>query len=232
MKKLRQLAICLLLSGIVLCACDNSLEVLKNLNEGPSFLFNGQAIDLLEDSIKFNLGGYGIPVIVSDVNDNIASLEYKVTNGSGVITKDGGTLGGNQIPLKDFNKSDLVFEPGGIGFHRVELMAIDDFGETASMALEVHVFYNINPVARVEIIKPPNTGPFEREIDASQSIDGDQEYGGGIVLYEYIFLGIRVETDKSKQTVIFPDNGSYQIVVRVKDNDGVWSDQVSLQVII
>ena len=105
--------------------------------------------------------------------------------------------------------------------------AVDDFGKSATLDIDLRAFDNLVPVASFVANHPQGAGPFERLVDASASVDGDQNFGGWITKYEYSFLGVVRATSYNTQTVIFPSSGVYNIVVRVKDHDGVWGEPIS-----
>jgi len=70
--------------------------------------------------------------------------------------------------------------------------------------------------------------PLEYIIDASESFDRDQKFGGGITGYEYTFLGKTILIEDSSIPVVFPAADNYDISVRVMDNDSQFGEVVTI----
>ncbi len=64
-------------------------------------------------------------------------------------------------------------------------------------------------------------------VDASASYDKDARFNGKISEYEYTLANYRFSSPLSKIRYVFGSSGQKQIRVRVKDNSGDWSNQVS-----
>lgn len=212
--------------------CDNSDDILKDLNVTPQFLVDGEPVTLLRDSLKFSQLGYDVVAILSDSNSNISVYEYEITQGAGNIFANGVLQQTNDLPVSNLENLGLQYRPNSVGRNRIALTATDAFGESAGLTIELDVFSNLPPVAIAVANTPDFGGANERVIDASQSFDQDAKFGGGLIAYEFVFLGKVVEIPESSQAVIFPEEGNYQVIVRVKDNDNVWSQPLGVNVSI
>ena len=212
--------------ALVAISCDLRTNTIEDLNQPPYFSFQEQVVTSLVDSMKSTRGDYFFPVEIRDPNGNLTLLQFENIQGAGQFLVDLVPVE-NEVSVKSDNP-DLRFGPSFDGKHVLQITAVDAFGQKAQLTVDLTAFDNIGPVAMFEIVDPPNTGPFERLIDASKSSDRDENFGGGIDQYEYTFLGIVVPSNDDTQTVIFPSTGTYQVIVRVQDNDGIWSDPVAM----
>ena len=69
-------------------------------------------------------------------------------------------------------------------------------------------------------------------MDASASYDKDARFNGKIVEYKYTLANYKFSSPLSKIRYVFGSGGQKQIRVRVKDNTGDWSGQVSEYVVL
>jgi hypothetical protein len=111
-------------------------------------------------------------------------------------------------------------------------MAKDSFNEEAKFSILFTVFRNIAPVALFSVKKIGVSSPYEYEVDASASYDKDARFNGKIVEYEYTLANYKFSSTLSKVRYVFGSAGQKQIRVRVKDNSGDWSNQVSEYVVL
>ena len=111
-------------------------------------------------------------------------------------------------------------------------MAKDSFNEEARFSISFTVFRNIAPVAFFTIKKIGVSSPYEYEVDASASYDKDARFKGKVVEYEYTLANYKFSSPLSKVRYVFGSAGQKQIRVRVKDNSGYWSTQVSEYVVL
>ena len=205
---------------MVWAACDSRQDSIDSLNDAPHFAVDGDIITSLIDSLKTSQGMYRVNADFIDINDNLSEIRFDVLSGNGSFFI-GSTPIKNSVAISN-TAVNIGYDPSSLGNHIIELTLVDAFEETAVLTIELSVFENL-----IEVSRPENAGPFERLVDASGSFDDDSNFGGNITRYEYTFLGKTIEVNKNKQTIIFPSQGTYQIIVRVKDNDNVWSVPVA-----
>ena len=205
--------------------CDGSEEFIKRLNDPPYFLLDGDRVVFLEDSAKLDVN-YEMPVVM-DPNENLSRLIF---DGQGsIFVNERETASVLEVDGSNLN---LRYKPNNSGLKSLKITVFDDFNSKADLRVDLTVFDNFRPLALFTVEHPDTGGLFERVINASVSKDPDLKFGGGIEEYEYTFLGIKRKTGDPTQTIIFPKSGTYQIILRVKDNDGAWSDSFSKNVII
>lgn len=210
-------------------SCDSRKDSLEAFNEAPLFTDGDETVMSLTDSLKLSQGVYILSVDALDPNNNLMSVTFDQILGSGQFVINGNNI---ETGITEFNEviNQLGYDPINDGKHEAVITLTDQFGLSASLDFDLVAFDNLPPVAIVVIENPSGVGPFERLINASDSFDNDSRFGGRIVEYEYSFLGIIHNTDDDRQTVIFPLSGNYQIIVRVLDNDGVWSSPVAMSI--
>ncbi|MEP2469931.1 hypothetical protein [Ekhidna sp.] len=214
---------------VVLIGCDSFEDRITEINSSPFFTVEGDTIMSLSDSLKITRGNYSFSVELNDAEGNLKSLAVTGGSSQGELRVNGSAVNGS-IEIKEL--SSMTYSSSASGKQEFAIEASDEFGESTSLEVELTAFSNLLPVAVVQIVDPVIGSEFERLIDASGSFDQDARFGGDITKYEYTFLGTTVEISESSQTAIFPSAGTYQILVRVQDNDGEWSDLISIPVVL
>lgn len=219
-----------LLSAMILSACDNRTELIDTFNDSPYFLSNGDTITTLRDSVKMSRGRYEFNMQLIDPNENLVTLSLNSTS-AGRFYLNGAILNKEVIDVSG-QSLRLSYEALSAGSHSLTIIMKDEFDESATLDVTLTAFSNLVPVVDFDVVQPDGASNLERLIDASNSVDMDKSFGGGIIEYEYSFLGKVVTSDDETQTVFFPSDGVYNVVVRVRDNDDVWSEPVSRNVTI
>jgi hypothetical protein len=223
------------LISLFFAGCGQTLEGLENLNQRPSINFTISENAVLRDSIKLSLKNsqekYTVRLSVFDENNNIREIRYQQELGAGTLLQNGDTIEGNEIEI---NNAFLEFEyyPSVLGLHRYSLTIEDNFDERSSIALELVAFNNISPVARMQVSRIGQRDPREYAIDGIESFDRDENFGGGIVEYEFQYLGKIIRRLQPRIEVIFPEDNTYTVKVRVRDNDQAWSALVEETIVI
>jgi hypothetical protein len=146
-------------------------------------------------------------------------LSYKVLTGNYTVT---------------IHDSYIEVRSSREGTGTIEFTGTSDLGKTGKLTMELRTFRNLRPVCKAIVIPTfdePNQY-IDIEINASDSYDKDRRYGGYIVEYKYTIDGIDdpTITDKSRITQVLRSTGRRNIVVSCKDNDGDWSDDISISV--
>ena len=199
-------------------SCDSREDYFIDVNKAPtlSLVRNGVALEgnTLSDSLKI-----GVPV----------SLQYFIRDEEKIILN----------VSQEQPKSTFVVGPELISFtgttegqNIFSLSAKDSFNEEAKFSITFTVFRNIAPVAQFTVKKIGVSSPYEYEVDASASYDKDAMFNGEITEYEYTLANYKFSSPLSKVRYVFGSAGQKQIRVRVKDNNGDWSTQVSQYVVL
>lgn len=126
----------------------------------------------------------------------------------------------------DFSNSDsiLIIECKNIGNTSFSLDVTDSYGLTTSAHFDVNVIVNVTPGAFFTAWNSRGLDPHEITINASESRDWQEKWGGMIVLYEYYLNGqLLTQTDKNEIKYIVPEAGNYKVDVKVMDNENLWS---------
>lgn len=132
-----------------------------------------------------------------------------------------------QVGEKEFS---LVIKREGVA--RGVVVGRDIYGRESRIGFSVTAFANKPPLAKCEVTKVGYLGQYEICIDMSSSKDGDAEFGGELVMYEYTITSsdgnvYNIQTELSKISYIFAAGGLEKVQCRVCDSDGVWSDWIS-----
>lgn len=204
----------------VFCSCDhrdywfdNDLPpVISVSRDGRSFSCGG----FLTDSVKvgspvhyrYSCTDTHIyePEVFFDVSES--SFEYEITD------------------------DELIFNVRRECVASGSIVGRDIYGKIVSVGFSVTAFNNRPPVARCAVTKVSNLGQYEVLIDMAESFDGDAEFGGKLVMYEYTVISsdgnvYNVQTELPAISYIFRTGGLEKVQCRVCDSDGVWSDWVS-----
>jgi hypothetical protein len=207
--------------SLLIASCDNTEDPFKDDNKAPEITvkkhLGTEFEEQFTDSLKLITGLY--------------TFEYKIDDEetlSANITCD------NETSEVTINDSEITLKPTETGNNKIDISSVDGFGVKTNTTVNIVIFDNLPPVAKVKVVESDAIlSPLQRKIDASMSFDKDEKFGGKIDEYEF-----RIENETTTRTPdnhinkIFAQNGSYRIKVRVKDNDGVWSDTVTIRAII
>tara|TARA_Y100001949_G_C15853484_1_gene271707 strand:+ start:110 stop:679 length:570 start_codon:yes stop_codon:yes gene_type:complete len=181
---------------------------------------------MTRDSIKLanGKGQYPVEISIQDRDNNLKSISFEILSGQGNLFQNG--ISTDEIQLDKVENLSLSYSPNRTGTHILSFNAEDAFDQSSSNKLELYVFDNFLPIAQFDLVKPEvQHDPLEYQIDASSSYDFDVKFGGVIVAYEFTLLGKIVVLTENQIGIIFPETGTYDIGVRVKDNDGAWSQK-------
>ena len=201
---------------LLLASCDNRKDFLTDLNKDPDLKIRKYATDkafstIVIDSFKLENKKYDCEISYSDErNENVVmTSNYNQGSGSAQIFK---------------NENRVSVLPTSDGLQDISVLATDQFGKTSSCTIKLTAFYNMLPLAFVNIVQTDLNTKYEVNIDASKSYDRDEKFGGKVVTYEYrVGSTYLVTTAFNNINYIFPAPGSYDVYVRVQDNDGAWS---------
>ena len=221
---------------LALLGCDQTQDFIHTLNERPTINFmDGGDEPIVQDSIKLGLKisqeKYPVRLRVYDANNNIREVIYIQLVGIGVLVQGSDTVVGNNIAI---STDILQFEyyPRNLGLHKMRLTVIDNFGQSNSVTLELMAFENLPPEAAFKVSKVGQRSPLEYKIDASESFDRDERFGGGISEYEFGVQGKIFNVLEGVLFHIFPKEGVYAVSVRVRDNDGSWSTKKEVDLVV
>jgi hypothetical protein len=219
MKRLKFCIVLFVLAGqFFFSSCDNREDYFVDVNKAPflTLIKNGVTLEgnALSDSLKIGV---------------TLSLKYFIHDEEKIILQVS-----QEQPKSTFEVgTELISFTGTTeGQNNFSLSAKDSFNEEAKFSLTFTVFRNIAPVAQFAVKKIGVSSPYEYEVDASASYDKDARFSGKITEYEYTLANYKFSSPLSKVRYVFGSAGQKQIRVRVKDNSGDWSTQVSQYVVL
>lgn len=199
-------------------SCDNRTDYFIDFNKAPVLTLIKNGVELpgstLSDSLKI-----GQPLSLHYSIEDEENLRIQVVQEGKQSTME---VGSEQI----------CFTGTSEGQDLVTLIAKDSFGEAAKFSITFAVFRNIAPVARFTVKKIGVSSSYEYEVDASGSYDKDARFSGKITEYEYTLGNYKFSSPLSKIRYVFGSGGQKQIRVRVKDNSGDWSSQMSEYIVL
>jgi len=221
---------------LIMCSflgCDQgTADYIEELNNAPLInLGNGSEKPVVSDSIKVNLDFkndpdfYQIKLSVTDENNNLSRIEYTQLEGIGVLLQEGDTLRNNSIAVNSDDQLKFEYYPQNYGNHTFLLTAFDAFETSSSARIELVSFENLPPVAVFDVSRIGQLSPFHYKIDASESYDRDERFGGRIVEYQYTILDRKFELLTDEMEFIFPSEGTYRVFVRVRDTNDALSEK-------
>lgn len=219
---MKAIKICLvfffLAAQLFLSSCDNRKDYFIEVNKTPTITLVKNGVQLTGNSLADSLK-IGEPFSLNYFISDEEKIRIQVTQVQQQSTVDIG--------------SELIRFTGVTeGQDQVTLMAKDSFNKEAKFSISFTVFRNIAPVALFSVKKIGVSSPYEYEVDASASYDKDARFSGKITEYEYTLANYKFSSPLSKVRYVFGSAGQKQIRVRVKDNSGDWSSQVSQYVVL
>lgn len=209
----------ILFAAIAMCSCNETYDPFEGDNRAPEIRtrspYQSQYSFFTEDSVKI---GHTYELQVSIEDEGRVEVSTHCTNPDWTSAYDGETFS---------------VTPSGGGETDIIVRATDVYLESISARIHIVCFDNIAPVAKASCDVIAILTPYERMINASESFDPDQKYGGGIEAYEFTIGGIQTAiNDDGYIYHVFPESGKYRIKVRVRDNDGVWSKDYYFDAVI
>ena len=219
---MKPLNICLVLFAMAtkmfFYSCDNRKDYFIDVNKAPSLTLVKNGVELtgstFADSLKI-----GEPL----------SFHYVITDEEKIKIQ---VVQQQQSNIVEASSESISFTGVTEGQNIVSLSAKDYFGEEATFSITFTVFRNLAPVALFKAKKIGVSSHYEYEVDASGSYDKDARFNGKIVEYEYTLANYKFSSPLNKVRYVFGSAGQKQIRVRVKDNSGDWSAQVSEYVVL
>lgn len=228
--------IAILLLGLFFFSCDTRPDVLLNTNETPTSKIkslntwskssNKQNNTVIFDTVKL---GYDYSLGHTNTHENtdvIISILY--TNPT-TIKHQGNTLFTNEITTDDLYNI-FSFSPLTLGDNNYKIKTEDYLKKSSTTELNLYCFNNKFPVADFTI-NQINSLNKTYEFDGSNSFDSDANYGGQVIEYEFIIkLNTSIIHNSTSTSPIltftFSTVGTYEILLRVKDNNNTWSNTI------
>lgn len=194
----------------LLISCDEPKDYFYSNNSAPEVLLKTAAgySPELSDLHKLSPGENYRCIFKYTDDQGYESLEVDFISGSG-----------------SWQSEDSLFYylPDTTGQHNLILHFSDPYAKQTSCKISLDVFWNLKPVAAFEY----SISNKILTIDASESYDQDEEFGGRIVDYKFVLDGNKFYL----QTPEFIQNIDTEIIhiikLQVRDNDGEWSSLVS-----
>lgn len=222
---------------LVLNACNNNNSGLTGEEAtpydglAPVIKVGNDAFDL-RDTMKFTVQQeYVFSFTIEDDQTERILKVNKLQNG--LLFFQGKIMNDAETNISGIQSGQITFRALQPGLFNFNVSVEDPQGLSSSIVIELNVLDNMLPVARMQITQTAEVSPYQIAVDAAQSYDQDERWGGQVKAYEFtVDEFYSTETIRPKLEYIFPEVGTYRIVLRVKDNDDEWSEALTRQVSI
>jgi hypothetical protein len=201
-------------SIVILLSCEEPKDFFSDNNSNP------------EIYIKSESGGY-ISEISADLklsNNNHYKCTFKYIDDQEYADTIINLIEGKgKWKIED---SIFYYFPESSGNHSIELTFSDPYKATTSCKINLNVFWNLKPVAVLRCSVNENV----LNIDASQSYDQDEKFGGKITAYRFILDDYPFILTKPVFLQYTDNKFIRNVKLQVRDNNDEWSDIVSQNV--
>ena len=195
---------------LVTTSCDDLKDYSQDINVPPSLKvqkIGEQAyVSAFSDSDKIIQGvPYNFKYRIS--YNRPLPLEYEFTKGQGTV-------------LVNPQDSTVSFTPVTSEEVALKVYVTDNYHNRAFAMVNLVLFYNLPPIASFSYTVKDNV----LTVSADGSYDKDKKWGGHVTGYEYCLNGIRTFSDNGLFIQEMEPNKSYQLTLRVRDNENTWSE--------
>lgn len=228
MNKCISLICCGLAFIIFMCQCDDTEDFFLKANDRPQATFTLLENDIthLYDSIKWGAQYlYEQPITIRDGNQNLKAVRFSLTSGQGEVLSNGWQEKELQPAIMGGRDGIYAFSylPRQLGYHEIQILALDELLEADTLTLSLQVFDNLPPTAHLSIAPLRIVNRYEYRIDGSGSHDQDERFGGHIVKYQFQINSTVIERYEPQFKYVFGTEQIVTISLRVQDNNGTWS---------
>jgi hypothetical protein len=207
--------------AILIISCNNRDDYFYNITSGPVLeVYNPVSQSLttgnFSDSAKIGVMYSTNFTMSAQTSASVTANELQGSDSLGVT--------GDKIYIM----------PKSEGLSKIAITATDKLSKTSSVNLDLTVFRNLLPIVVFTATQVQGgLSPYEINIDASQSYDKDSKWGGRVVAYKFkINTNYDVTTPLSSIRYIFDSAGQKEITVSVQDNNGDWSAEQTVYLVV
>jgi hypothetical protein len=211
------------------CKKEGSDEKFDQL--APAVLIN--KLQSLKDTFKLAIQPeYTINFSIQDDQDIHILSFSKVDNA--LLLYDGKIVNDAETNISLVKEGKITFRPLKSGAFSFIVKVADKNGLSNSSLCNLYALGNMPPIALLELAQlKKDSIPYFVALDASKSFDQDGKWGGSIKEYEYAVQGgFNSRTSRKKIEYIFPQAGTYSVLLKVKDNDNEWSAAVEKKIVV
>lgn len=216
---------------VVFIGCDDRLNFINEYNLNPEIFIvvNGNDLTELTDSVKMSLKSTKeeaeLVLRVFDPEGLLNNVKATIIEGNGTFFQNDAPANTDNLIIDNGNVF-VKFKPSNPGNHRISFTAYDNLNKSKTVIVRIFAFVNLPPIAVRNITAYKVNHPLEYILDATGSKDPDKNQGGNILIYEWNINGNILTSTQRQSFFVFPSAGTYDIRLRVMDNDGEYSSIV------
>lgn len=194
----------------------------------PIIALNGA--EVIRDTMKYSLQPEY--VFSFSIEDDQAERHLEVENlQNALLYFQGKIINDTEANISGIKNGQLTFKALQHGEFNFRINVKDPQGLSTAAEVKLNMLDNLLPVAKLALAQTNDPAPYQISVDGIESFDLDAKWGGKVTAYEFMVDDFyTTETVRQKIEYIFPEPGTYTIGLRVKDNDGAWSEQLTKQI--
>lgn len=234
------LILIIIITGLI--SCDDKIRELEDLDSPPTFMYFRKssitweipaANEIIIDSAKVynQINSSSYPAIIKIVNnlDNLTQINIDGSDPQSSIFVNN-SLYNNSFTTKTNADINLAFRSPVASTQEFSISSTDIFNKKYEIKFKILFKENQPPKPILKLILI-NGSTSNYQLKGSESYDRDASIGGMIVEYQFIIDDIIINTSEANINHYFK-KGSHTLKLRVKDNDDVWSDYISQNLIV
>lgn len=208
-----------------------SIFIMSGCNNREDYFFNNSSSPILKIFNPVSQSLTTETIIDSAKKGVMYITNYTLSSETAVDVHSKQMQGNDSIGIEG---DKIYIMPKTQGISKVDIIATNKLSKSSNVGLYLTIFNNLLPVSRFTAEQVQGgLSPFEINIDASQSFDKDAKWGGKIVAYKYkINTNYEVISELPGIRYICETSGQKKIAVSVQDNNGAWSSEQTVYLIL
>jgi len=191
-------------------SCTKEKDYFNENNLAPSIYVKKIGNTLYEknivDSMKASIGLVEYNIKIEDEHVDLTKVIFQSNFNTSVFT--------------NINDSTFSYKSNIPGEHQLIIQVTDAYNLTENAIVNIIAFENMPPVAKLKYTIQGD----ELFLDASESYDSDEKFGGRIKKYLFNVSGDLYPDTTGKKTLSVDINQEITLKVRVYDNENAWDE--------
>lgn len=200
----------LFVTMVLLPSCDDYVDPYMSMNNPPILYFNNtsaRSIAVFHDSVKVGF---------------TMEYNYHVTDEETLFVEH------DPLEIANVNIRPHKIKITGVkeGMENIRFWVTDGYGQTDQLNFHLTIYHNLLPVARLSYTITAIDKSHILELNASNSFDQDKSQGGAIERYMFKINSFSKTTKESRLRYSVNKNSTYQLQLKVMDNNDAWSEPI------